>query len=126
MNNLSIKDSLIGNKQSGFTLVELSIVLVIIGLLTGMVTVGQSMIKQAKLRAVISEVQQYKAAIYTFKDKYGQLPGDFTMATNFWGSDTANGNGDGEIHVTSTSGWESLRVFEHMSLASIISGNYTS
>ena len=62
--------------KNGFTLVELSIVLVIIGLLIGGILVGQSLIDSAKLNALVRQTQQYDSAIMAFKDKYKVLPGE--------------------------------------------------
>ena len=64
------------DQKGGFTLVELSIVLVIIGLLIGGILVGQSMITTAKITAVASQIQQFDAGVMTFKAKYNSLPGD--------------------------------------------------
>ena len=61
---------------SGFTLVELSIVLVIIGLITGGVLVGRDLISAATVRSQISQIEKYNAAVNTFRGKYGYLPGD--------------------------------------------------
>ncbi len=88
------------NKQSGFTLVELAIVLVIIGLIIGGVLVGQDMIKAATIRSQIAQIQGYSSAVNTFRDKYGYIPGDIasTEATNhgFLPARTgAAGHGDG-------------------------------
>ncbi|WP_446325543.1 type II secretion system protein [Blastomonas sp. CACIA14H2] len=77
--------------QSGFSLVELSIVLVILGLLTGGILAGQSLIRAAELRAVSTEYSRYTTAVQTFRDKYFMLPGDMTNATDFWG--VAGGDG---------------------------------
>jgi prepilin-type N-terminal cleavage/methylation domain-containing protein len=62
--------------EAGFTLVELSIVLVIIGLIVGGVLVGQDMIRAAEIRSTISQIERYNSAVNTFRDKYGNLPGD--------------------------------------------------
>lgn len=62
--------------EAGFTLVELSIVLVIIGLIVGGILAGQDMIKAAQVRATVSQTEKYNTATNTFKDKYGVLPGD--------------------------------------------------
>jgi len=67
--------------QDGFTLIELSIVLVIIGLIIGSILVGQDMIKAAAIRAQISQIDKYNAAVNAFRSKYGGLPGDILPAT---------------------------------------------
>ena len=63
-------------KKSGFTLVELSIVLVIVGLLIGGVLKGKAMIDNAKLKKVKSDVDGIVAAVYSYQDRYNFLPGD--------------------------------------------------
>ena len=65
----------------GFTLIELSIVLVIIGLLVGGVLTGQNLIKAAEARAQISQIDRFNTAVNTFQEKYGALPGDMTAST---------------------------------------------
>jgi prepilin-type N-terminal cleavage/methylation domain-containing protein len=88
----------VSNKQSeqGFTLVELSIVLVIIGLILGGILVGQNMIRAAELRATISQIEKYSAAVNTFRGKYNGIPGDTNRATRFFNyAGAANGDGDG-------------------------------
>lgn len=67
-------------KQHGFTLIELSIVLVIIGLIAGGILVGQDLIKAATIRSSVKQLDQYNSAVNTFRDKYGALPGDVTPA----------------------------------------------
>lgn len=128
--------------KQGFTLLELSIVLVIIGLIIGGVTVGSQMIRSAELNSVISDVNKYKTAIQTFKLKYNALPGDMPNATDYWGDDsticadatitdgtpgTCNGSGDGNISFNVVGGTpisEQLRAWEHLSLAGMITGTY--
>lgn len=72
-------------EEAGFTLVELSIVLVIIGLIVGGVLAGQDMIKAAQVRATVSQTEKYNTAVNTFRDKFGAMPGDVgaTKATQF-------------------------------------------
>jgi len=132
--------------QSGFSLVELSIVLVILGLLTGGILGGQALIRAAELRAVSTEMQRYSSAVYTFRDKYFALPGDMTNATVFWGAQdagdgigtdcvnvtstsalTCNGNGDGWIGIMSDGStyYEWFRAWQHLANAGLVEGNYS-
>ena len=69
------------NRTGGFTLIELSIVLVIIGLLAGGVMAGQDLIHAATIRAQISQIEKYNTAVHTFQLKYGYLPGDIPEPT---------------------------------------------
>jgi prepilin-type N-terminal cleavage/methylation domain-containing protein len=103
-------------KGRGFTLVELSIVLIIIGLIVGGVVAGQSMIHSAELNAVIKDIAKVKISMNMFRDKYDYPPGDMPNATDYWPSISVNGNGDGFIKQTSWYG-ESLEAWEHMKLA---------
>lgn len=66
-------------RKNGFTLVELSIVLVIIGLLIGGILVGQSLIESAKIQKFVRTLQQYDIAHNQFKNKYKQIPGDTSL-----------------------------------------------
>ena len=91
------------NLQAGFTLVELSIVLVIIGLIVASVLVGQDLVRQAELRSTVSQYEQYQAAVATFRGKYNGLPGDVAGETNFafsCATGTADGDGDGVLDDT--------------------------
>lgn len=83
--------------SNGFTLVELAIVLVIIGLIVGSVLVGSDMISAARVRAQISQLEKYAIATRVFQDKYGGLPGDIRNATTFGfvARGTMPGQGDG-------------------------------
>jgi prepilin-type N-terminal cleavage/methylation domain-containing protein len=121
--------------RSGFTLIELSIVLVIIGLLVGGILVGQDLIKAANLRAVISDVTAIKAAVVTYRIKYNAIPGDDPAAQSHFGAaacpdqdpvagQVCNGNGDGFI-VTAPTIFETYEATQHLGLASLIPGNYT-
>src|ERR1700744_2868548 len=66
--------------QQGFTLIELSIVLVIIGLIVGGILVGQDLIRAAETRAQISQIEKYNSAVNTFRGKFGALPGDMALS----------------------------------------------
>jgi len=65
---------------SGFTLIEIAIVLVIIGLLVGGVLKGQELITGARVRNLISQQDGIKAAFFGFQDRYRALPGDYAAA----------------------------------------------
>jgi prepilin-type N-terminal cleavage/methylation domain-containing protein len=82
--------------RSGFTLIELSIVLVIIGLIVGGVLVGQDLIKAAEVRATISQIEKYNTAVNTFYGKYQALPGDMNISTaTTFGFNATTHNGTG-------------------------------
>ena len=83
-------------KQKGFTLVEIAIVLVIIGLLLGGVLKGQELIRGAKIKAAAQEVKEWSAAYYGYIDRYGKKPGDDDTQASRW-SDMTNGDNDGSI-----------------------------
>jgi prepilin-type N-terminal cleavage/methylation domain-containing protein len=87
--------------QQGFTLIELSIVLVIIGLIVGGVLVGQDLIRAAAVRGQISQIEKYQTAVNTFRTKYDGLPGDLSNAANFGfqprGSCPGQGDGNGVL-----------------------------
>lgn len=89
------------SSNKGFTLIELSIVLVIIGLLTGGILAGQSLINSARTNAFIKQIQQYDIAVANFQTNYNSLPGDTNILDG--DGDTANcesgieGDGDGVI-----------------------------
>ena len=132
--------------RSGFSLVELSIVLVILGLLTGGILAGQSLIRAAELRAISTEYSRYSAAVNGFRDRYLGLPGDITSAASFWGLDTLNGcssaavtsptwaagacNGDGNgmLHYQATANGGPVELFQfwkQLADAGLIEGQYT-
>jgi prepilin-type N-terminal cleavage/methylation domain-containing protein len=86
--------------RSGFTLVELAIVLVIIGLIVGGVLVGQDLIKAAEINAAVSQISKYDSGVNTFRGKYNGLPGDITNPGVFGlaatGQSAVVGRGDGD------------------------------
>lgn len=102
----------------GFTLVELSIIIIIIGLLIAGVAAGANLIKQAQLNSIIIESRTYMTALGVFKSRYNYYPGDFPYATNYWPTapSVANGNGNGLIEFS-----ESPYVWADLTAASIIS-----
>ncbi len=110
-----------------FTLVELSIVIVIIGLIIAGVTAGRALVRDAKLRSVVSQVNQYKVALDAFRLQYNALPGDMTNATSYWNTTVTTTNGNGRNGIEwggNVSTNESTRAWQHLSLAGLINGNY--
>lgn len=115
------------HSRRGFTLVEMSIVLVIIGLLVGGIMAGQHMVRSAELSNVITDLHAYKAMVSTFKEKYYALPGDMPNAASYWTGcvddgmiNPCNGNGDGRID-----GFEGPRFWQHLAFAKLIKGQFT-
>jgi prepilin-type N-terminal cleavage/methylation domain-containing protein len=114
-------------KIRGFTLVELSIVIIIIGFLIAGISAGTSLIQQAKLNALIREFGTYGSAVLEFQSIYGYLPGDLPNATSYWpNGNTANGDGDGTIGYASNSNspFEDTYAWNQLSLAGLIKGSY--
>ena len=69
--------------KAAFTLIEISIVLVIIGLIVGGVLVGRDLIRSAELQTIITDKNKYITAVNTFRTKYNELPGDMKTATTY-------------------------------------------
>ena len=118
------------NRQSGFTLIEIAIVLVIIGLLLGGVLKGQELITGARVRNLIQQQDGVKAAYFGFLDRFRALPGDYATATttitNISATPcTGNGNGNGQIEPPAATPWEATLAWEHLSKAGFINGTYT-
>ena len=124
-------------KQKGFTLVEIAIVLVIVGLLIGGVLKGQEMITNAKLKRIESDNAGLAAGMFSYQDRYLQLPGDDSGAadrfTIYGGTALNNGDGDGTIgdgtdwNLATTTAWadggqETLKFFGHMRAAGLVAG----
>lgn len=83
--------------KKGFSLVEISIVLSIVGILIGFTMKGKGLLDLAKSRSVISQIENYRAAIQIFIDRYGGFPGDIADAKTVISTNAENGRADGEI-----------------------------
>jgi prepilin-type N-terminal cleavage/methylation domain-containing protein len=136
-------------KRSGFTLVELTITLAIIGLIAGGVMAGQAFIQAGNLRALTSDMTLYQRAILQFRNDFGGWPGDFAKATTYWGTaggtgsdatcygldksamkETCNGNGDSFIATVNPAtavndALEPYLAWQHLANADLIGGSYT-
>jgi Tfp pilus assembly protein PilE len=117
--------------QKGYTFIELTISLAIVSFIIIATTLGSNLLKQAKLRSIISESRAYMDAIDLFEEYYKSLPGDMTNASDFWGTacdptpSNCNGNGDGVIDYSGSSNDnEAHRAWQHLSLAKMIEGTF--
>ncbi|MFO1243001.1 MAG: prepilin-type N-terminal cleavage/methylation domain-containing protein [Rickettsiales bacterium] len=127
-------------RTDGFTLVELSIVIIIIALLAGGVVAGQSLLKASDNRTVYTKATEYISAINQFSEKYQGLPGDLYNATSIWGAQhatpatcqttasssklTCDGDGDGHIGDNAATYYENFRAWQQLQNAGMVEGNY--
>src|SRR5436190_9268805 len=118
-------------KQTGFTLVEIAIVLVIIGLLLGGILKGQEMITQAKIKNVVADFSGISAAYYGYQDRYRAIPGDDPGAAARWAVAPAatSGNGNGIVAGTynnagavCVAGTEACSWWDHLRRAGFVAG----
>ncbi len=127
--------------RSGFTLIEMSIVLLIISLIVGGIIGGQELVKAARLQRVGKEANEIRDAVRVFEDKYGALPGDLANAGQLWANSgctdsdplqPCSGDQDGRIWRTNASvvagegrqAGEKARFWQHLVLAQMFPGNY--
>jgi len=108
------------SRRSGFTLVEVAIVLVIIGLILGGVFKGQALIDSARVRSLTSEVSGIRTAWYSFQERYRSVPGDFPNASTQIDSAALPGNGNGRLDGSQ----ERAGVWQQLALAGFIRGSF--
>lgn len=117
------------HRQAGFTLVEIAIVLVIIGLLLGGIIQGQQLINSARVKNLAETNSGVQAAYFGFIDRYRQVPGDMQQATAAAAigvAITGGGNGNGLLDVppAGTIWTEATAAWEHLSKAGFIQGSF--
>jgi len=113
--------------QKGFTLVEIAIVLVIIGLLLGGILKGQEMITQAKIKNLIGDFTGIAAAYHGYQDRYRAMPGDDPNANTRWATAPAAVQGDGNnvvggLYNSTTDTDESRKWWDHLRRAGFVAG----
>jgi prepilin-type N-terminal cleavage/methylation domain-containing protein len=130
-----------GMKTAAFTLMEMAVVLVIIGLMSGSVILGTNVVRSQQINQVLEDAGTYRNAMSLFETSYSSLPGDFSGAVAVWGAvgggascatpatdtddggkKTCDGDDDGTIE---SSNYESFRAFQQMMAAGLIAGRYT-
>lgn len=115
--------------QTGFTLIELAIVLVIIGLLLGGVLKGQELINSAKVKNLVADFRNVPVYIYGYQDKFKAMPGDDKAATKHVGNGAQNAGSDGANGVingvwdSNTPGDESILFWQHVRMANLAPGS---
>lgn len=118
--------------NNAFTLIELSIAIVIIGLIVAGVVTGQSLVKQAQLRSIVSDFNKFTSATNTFRLQYNGFPGDFKNGFSYFSGtnctdglivgsgSNCNGNGNGQIEY-----WEAVKAWYHLSQAGLVEGQFS-
>ncbi|MCL2161027.1 MAG: type II secretion system GspH family protein [Betaproteobacteria bacterium] len=119
-------------RQTGFTLVEIAVVLVIIGLLIGGVLKGQELINSAKVKNLAQDFRNIQTILYAYQDKFRALPGDDASAVNHVcpsgapacvNNGDASGTIDGNWDAAATAGVESIYFWQHVRFANLATGS---
>lgn len=109
-------------EDHGFSLVEVSIALLIIGILVAGILKGQDLLESARLKSLVSQVNEYRMATYAFQDRYGALPGDYDQASEYIKATLQNGDHDGVIGGKGLEvGREAFSFWSHLQEAHLIS-----
>lgn len=115
------------NTQRGFTLMEIAIVLVIIGLLLGGVLKGQELIDAAKVKNLANDFRHIPVLVYGYQDRFRALPGDDRKASTYLTGASGNGDGNGRIdgvwNESSNKSSETILFWEHVRLANLTTGS---
>jgi prepilin-type N-terminal cleavage/methylation domain-containing protein len=104
---------------NGFSLIEISMVLLITGIIAGGVMKGRDLVEVAQLKSVVNDIQNFQVAYTNYVNLHGALPGDDKAATSKFGSKIKNGSGAG---VTSAD--DAKKVFSHLCAAGFIDSEH--
>jgi len=114
--------------KKGFSLIEMAIVIIIIGILIGALVGGRNLLRSATINAVVSDLKSYEVAYNKFRDIYNARPGDMPDALDVFGDVDGNGNGNGNAIIGAfiiDDFSEYFLVWKHLELAGLIEGSYS-
>ena len=102
---------------------EISVALIVMGVLIGGTIKGYALVENAQLKTVIKNVNQYRMAVNIFKDQYGALPGDYSDASTTIRSDLIDGNGNGRIEGDGLGrkDSEAVNFWQHLAVGDLLS-----
>ena len=106
--------------QHGFTLIEIALVLLVVGLMLGGILKGQALIENARVRAMANQIHSVNAAWFAFVDRYRALPGDLATADTQLDGALKNGDGNGRVN----SPQEVALVWQHLAAGGFIAGTF--
>ncbi|MFI4955098.1 MAG: type II secretion system protein [Gammaproteobacteria bacterium] len=116
--------------KKGFSLVELAVVIIVIGLLIAAIASAGAILKQANTRRVVAAVDQARQAYNGFMGEYNEMPGDMADASTYWpttcgvSNAACNGNGNSQLDLTFAADTdESLKLLKHLTLAGFLNLN---
>lgn len=122
VNNKLKEEKHLRQKNSAFTLMEMSLVVLILGLLAASFSYGYVLVEQSQIKESVKMADEFKSNIVTFKDKFGFFPGDLPNATRFWNGST---NGNGNSKIDSVAPWrEEIALWNHLNRSEIIQMPY--
>lgn len=116
MRRKHLPQNLLGFSLPGFSLIEIALVLIVVGILAGAIFKGQDVLEAAKIRATLNEIDRIHTATALYQDTFGQWPGNDSLATSRFGISVSNGQGNGII-----SGDETNQFWVHLAKAGHLS-----
>lgn len=110
------------SKAAAFTLIELSIVILVIAIISGSILIGARISDDAKIRSFSNEISMLESGIRNFKDIYRYVPGDFPKASNFFSDATSadDGNGNSVLDTNAQSQAEISRIANHLAYSELV------